>query len=44
MVGQNPAIKRVIAKILFSKDLWVKCETPALAGAFSLLYILSIPD
>jgi hypothetical protein len=40
MVGQNPASKGVIGKIVFLKDLGLKCETPALAGAFFLtLYI-----
>jgi hypothetical protein len=34
MVRQNPASKGVIAKILFPKGLWVKCETPAVAGVF----------
>ena len=41
MVRQNPASKGVIAKIVFLNGLWVKCETPAVAGAFSLtLYIV----
>jgi hypothetical protein len=35
MVGQNPANKGAIAKIFFPKGLWVKCETPAVARAFS---------
>jgi hypothetical protein len=34
MVGQDPANKWVIAKIVFSNGLWVKCEVPAVAGAF----------
>ena len=34
MVRQNPANKGVTAKIFFPKGLWVKCEAPALAGAF----------
>jgi hypothetical protein len=36
MVGQNPASKGVIAKIVFLKDLGFKCETPAVGRGFSL--------
>jgi hypothetical protein len=42
MVRQNSASKGVIAKIFFPKGLWVKCETPALAGAFSFVYSLIV--
>ena len=38
MVCQNHASKGVIAKIVFPNGLWVKCETPAVAGAFSFLF------
>jgi hypothetical protein len=35
MVSQNPASKGVIGKIFFLNGLWLKYETPAVAGAFS---------
>jgi hypothetical protein len=44
MVGQNHASKGVMAKIVFLKGLWFKCETPAVAGAFSLIYSLIVPN
>jgi hypothetical protein len=44
MVCQNPASKGVTAKIVFPKGLWVKCETPAVAGAFFLLYTLIVSN
>jgi hypothetical protein len=44
MVGQNPASKGVIAKIFFLNGLRFKCEAPAVAGAFSLIYSLIVPN
>jgi hypothetical protein len=44
MVGQNPAIKGVIAKIVFLNGLGLNAKTRRWPGAFSLLYFLSVPN